>query len=376
LKHTDDITRLLRSGGRIYLSFLFLTLALLQACSKPADTSADKPKGSLITVAQAQAQDIEILEHAIGQLESLIDPTIAAEVSARVEQVLVHSGQSVKAGQLMAVLDNRDVNLEDQAAQAEARRLETLLANQKHTVARYNDLIRRKLIPQNQVDDAQAQEQALKDQLDGARARVAQAQRGMSKTRVHAPVDARVETQIVSPGDFVRVGDPLFKIVGEHRLHAHLPFPEAVVSKLSVGLTVRLSTPTAPQDRLSGKIHEIKPLIGTANRAVDVIVKVDDQRHWQAGASVNGEVVLGKRAGAILVPEQSVVLRPAGEVVYVINGDKATQRVVTTGQRSGATVEIASGLAGGETIAADGAGFLSDQAVVRIAETPKPMAQP
>ncbi len=131
-----------------------------------------------------------------------------------------------------------------------------------------------------------------------------------------------------------------------------------------------LSTPTAPEVILTGKIHEIKPVIGIANRAVDAIVRVDDQRHWQAGASVNGEVVLGRRAGAIMVPEQGVVLRPAGEVVYVVTGDKVKQRIVTTGQRVDAMVEIGAGLAAGERIAVDGAGFLSDEAAVRVADMP------
>ncbi len=76
---------------RQYLSILFIGLSTLQACSKPSDANSAKPKGSLITVAQAQARDIEVLEHAVGQLESLIDPTIAAEVAARVEQVLAHA---------------------------------------------------------------------------------------------------------------------------------------------------------------------------------------------------------------------------------------------------------------------------------------------
>ena len=62
----------------------------------------------------------------------------------------------------------------------------------------------------------------------------------------------------------------------------------------------------------------------------------------------------------------SVVLRPAGKVVYVINDGKALQRVVTTGIKQAGFIEILGGLAAGEHVVVDGAGFLTDQAPVRV----------
>jgi len=66
------------------------------------------------------------------------------------------------------------------------------------------------------------------------------------------------------------------------------------------------------------------------------------------------------------VPEASVVLRPAGEVVYVIQDKSAQQRVVKTGLRQQGQVEIVEGLAAGETVAMDGAGYLTDKAPVTV----------
>jgi len=174
-----------------------------------------------------------------------------------------------------------------------------------------------------------------------------------------------VEKQIVSPGDFVKIGDPLIQIISNQRLRAHLPFPENIAAKLQPGLKVRLTTPTSP-DTVTATIRELKPLIGESNRAVDVIADIVDQPGWQSGASVDGTVILGERPGAIVVPEQSVVLRPAGEVVYVIQNNVAHQRKVKTGLRQSGQVEILDGLAAGEQVAVDGAAFLTDQARVSI----------
>jgi hypothetical protein len=72
----------------------------------------------------------------------------------------------------------------------------------------------------------------------------------------------------------------------------------------------------------------------------------------------------------VLVPETSVVMRPAGKVVYAIQDGRAVAHVVETGARSKGRVEVTRGLAGGETVARDGAGFLTDGTTVTVKESP------
>jgi hypothetical protein len=123
------------------------------------------------------------------------------------------------------------------------------------------------------------------------------------------------------------------------------------------------------------KIDEIRPTVGTTNRALDAIVKFDNDGTFRGGGSVNAKIVLAVRENALTVPEQSVVLRPAGKVVYVVTEQDgrltAQQRVVETGIRQEGFYEILKGLAPGDRVAVDGAGFLSNGAVVAL---PKPAA--
>ena len=94
---------------------------------------------------------------------------------------------------------------------------------------------------------------------------------------------------------------------------------------------------------------------------------VDNPGEWRPDATVRGEIVLATHANAVVVPEQSLVRRPAGEVVYVIRDGKAAQRVVTPGERLDGLVEITAGLAAGDMVAVEGAPYLSDGAPVRLA---------
>jgi RND family efflux transporter MFP subunit len=351
---------------------LTLLVSLLVACGandKSTGKSAQEKQGqkpTLITITQVQNKSIEITEEAIGTLEGLIDPTIAAEVAARVIKVYVSPGQAVKQGQLIATLDATDFSLQRNEAQAEVARIEALLENQAKTVVRSQALVNKKFISQNVVDNELAQQNVLKEQLTGAKARVSSINHSSSKTKVFAPASGVVEKKIVDTGEFVKVGDPIVQIISNKRLRAHIPFPERISAQLKPGLKIRLSTPTSTQVVVS-VVRELKSMITESNRTVDVIADVTDQLDWQPGASVTGTVILGERPNAILVPEQSVVLRPAGEVVYVVKADTAHQVIVKTGLRQNGLVEIIDGLNANDTIASDGAGFLTDKAPVKIA---------
>ncbi|HQR50460.1 MAG TPA: efflux RND transporter periplasmic adaptor subunit [Methylophilaceae bacterium] len=349
------------------LCLLLAAALLLPACTKKAEdkSQAAAPPATLVTVTQAQTRQLEIFEQTIGSMESLIDPGVGAEVAAKVLKIFAHAGQEVKKGQLLAILDATDYTLQKREAEAEIARIEALLANQGRIVERNQHLVQKNFISQNALEDASTQQSALREQLEAARARVASIEHNGAKTQVFSPIDGRVEKQIVSPGDFVKQGDSLFQLIGTQKLRAHLPFPENVAAKLHPGQTVRLSTPTVPDQVYTTTIKEIKPLIGS-NRAVDIIADVVDQHGWQGGASVNGKVILGEHTQAVVVPEASVVLRPAGEVVYVIKDKAAAQHVVKTGLRQEGLVEITEGLNAGEIVAVDGAAYLTDKAPVNV----------
>jgi RND family efflux transporter MFP subunit len=343
---------------------------LLAGCGKQEDKPTKVAPATLISTAPAETISLEIREEAVGTIEGLIDPTVAAEVAARVVRVLVHPGQQVNKGDPIVLLDPTDFSLQRGEAQAEVARIQALIQNQQRVVERNQALVEKNFISQNAVEDSTTQLAALKQQLAGARSRLATIEHTGSKARVLSPLAGTVEKQIVSPGDFVNVGDPLIQIISNQRLRAHLPFPESIAAKLKPGLKVRLSTPTSPEE-VTSTIRELKPLIGETNRAVDVIADIVNEPGWQSGASVNGTVILGEREGAVVVPEQSVVLRPAGEVVYVIKDGVAYQRKVKSGVRQSGMVEIVEGLQAGEQVAVDGSAFLTDQAKVTVQPAPQ-----
>ncbi|HAF43736.1 MAG TPA: efflux RND transporter periplasmic adaptor subunit [Gallionellaceae bacterium] len=338
---------------------------LLVACDKKTEEKKAEISGVPVTVAQSESRKMALLEESVGVLESLADPVVSAEVAGRVAEVRAVAGAEVKAGQVLAVLDGRDAGLSRQAAQAEAGRVGSLSANQTRNLERLKQLREKNFISQAALDDAIAQNAATENQLSGARAQLGLAERTLGKTNVLAPVDGRVERQIAITGQYVKVGDPMFQVVSLKKLRARLPFPETLSGLVQRGMPVQISV-AGSDAKLNGKISEIRPMATANNRAFDAFALFDNPGNWRPGATVTATVVLEEHADAVTVPEQSVVLRPAGEVVYVVEAGVARQRVVQVGINQDGRVEITGGLQANETVVVDGAGFLTDGAKVAV----------
>jgi multidrug efflux pump subunit AcrA (membrane-fusion protein) len=136
---------------------------------------------------------------------------------------------------------------------------------------------------------------------------------------------------------------------------------------LKIGQTVRLRRPGNPNETASGVVTETRPVVGANNRAIEVIVNLENPGGWRSGGSISGAVITATREG-VLVPVSTVVRRPAGTVVYIVEGNTAKQRVVQTGDRTGSDVEIVSGLKADEVVVNVGAGFLTDGASIMVRE--------
>lgn len=144
-----------------------------------------------------------------------------------------------------------------------------------------------------------------------------------------------------------------------------LPFPEHVARQLRIGQNVRLTSFDTAAKTVTARVKEIRPALNSSTQTMEVIAELPAGQEWYSIGSVRGDVVVAVRRGATVVPEHAVVLRPAGGVVYVPEGDVVKERAVQTGQLRDGEIEILAGLKAGETVVVDGAGLLSDGAKIK-----------
>jgi membrane fusion protein, multidrug efflux system len=348
---------------RQFIVLIFFT-CLLISCGDSETKKKNSKKEIYITTSKATLTTFEDKEAAIGSIEGIIDPTISAEISGNVIKLYARTGSLVNKGDLLAEIESRDYKYQLTLAKAEVRRLETRLANQKKKYERNQKLVEKKFISSNALDTLLTEKNEASEELEVALSKRDIAKSSFEKTKIYAPISGKIEKQIPSIGDFLKIGDPIFQIINNKKLRAHIPFPEKLVSKLKSGIPIKLESPTSP-NKITVKIAELKPKLISDSRSIDVIADINDQSDWQPGASVKGTIIFSSRQG-LAVPEQSVVLRPIGQVVYIVNKDKVEQRKVEIGINQNGVIEIISGLKENEIVALDGAGYLTDQTIVKV----------
>lgn len=350
---------------------ILATLAL-GACSKGDGSDSDSENNGrnvLISVVDAEVRDLPIWLETAGRVHSQSAPTLAAEVAGRITMVTADTGDRIEQGQLLAETDTSTLLLQQQAAQAGIERLQVHIANGERRVERFETLSAKNLSSQIQLDDAKEQLAAFRADYKAAEAQLAIVNDSLAKSRIVAPVSGIIQQRMIATGDFVARGQPLFKITRPELLQAWLPYPESVALRIHIGQPARIYSPLTPGEFVEGEITDLQPSVGIGSRAIMAIVDLQDPGNLRPGATISGEILVETRKAAVMVPNLSIVHRPAGDLVYVIKDNKAEARMVTSGHREGNLVEIQSGLEINETIAADGAAFLTDGADVSIVES-------
>ncbi len=353
---------------------LLASALLLAACGdksgeeKGSEAKAAAPERAIsVTATTVEATSVPIVLEAVADVQSTRAPTIGAEISGRVTELLVDVGDVVARGDALGQIDRSGILLELDVARAERSRVEALTKNQELVVKRQYDLKKKSFVADSAIDDAEAQLRALTEQLKVARAQVALAEYKLSKSTITAPLAGKVDARRVSVGDYVKDGAALFTIADTESLRLRMIFPEPAMGQLHEGVPLKVMSAVDPGKLFAANISEIRPQVDGANKGVTAYADLPDPSVTRAGASAAVWATVAVHEDAVVVPQLSLVRRPAGEVVYVLGSDNhVSERKVVSGARLENEIEIVEGLAPGEQVVVDGAGFLTDGALVEV----------
>ena len=332
--------------------------------------SSGKTKRINVTVAPVETTDVVERVRSVGTIQALHRIQMAAEVAGTVASIRAEEGDEVAAGDLLATLEEEPFRLAVQRAQAQVGRLEAQIANQRREIERLEKLKERDYSREAELDQARTRLDVLRQELSGAQAELGLRQRDLDKSRLKAPLRATVQERLVAPGDYVRPGDPAYRLAVTHRLKLRFPVPETRLERIRPGLPVTVETPLAPGRSFSGKVKSLLPEVSEDSRNARVLVEMDNPGPLRPGATARAAIRIGTREGALMAPEGCIVARPAGSVVYRVgkDGESVTEVAVKTGLRQNGRVEIRSGVEAGDRLVKDGAQNLTDGAAIRVRE--------
>jgi len=396
-----------------------------RARTPAAATEAEASPLVSVRVARAVRQTIAAQVTALGTVFPREQATVSAKVGAQIQRMPLLKNRVVRAGEVIAVLESRDLQAQRSEAvaalneaQANARSLTTgtipqtnaqdekalrdaraNVANTRNTYERRLALFQKGGISQKELEASQLALTTAQDDLrlaeqtttlranalnpndralaaarvEGARQHVGTLDAQLSYAIIRAPISGVVTDQFQFEGEFASPGGKLVNIADISEVTVKAPFADTIASQLKVGNTATILPTDIAGERMTGQVSLISRASDPVNRTVEVWVNL---ANGAGRLSANGaaQVVIDTQASkdAVVVPASAVTLDAtnAGEgTLMVVDADSvAHETKVTIGIRTGNLVEIVSGLEGGETIVVEGNYALPDGTKVEIAK--------
>jgi RND family efflux transporter MFP subunit len=377
----------------------------VSACSSGNAKTTDLPKAAPVEVSAVAAteQPIARFIRVTGSLTAEEQADVAAETAGRVVATPVERGSAVAEDAVLIRISPTETDAQLKEAEANAAQIEARLgitegrpfdvnavpevqnAKASYDLAtseftRIKSLLDQRVVSQSEYDQRQTQMEAARQQYEAAknaaaqqyqsllaaRARVSLARKAFTDTIVRAPFNGAVAERLVSVGDYVTRGMKVAVLVRINPLRVKLTVPEQFISAVSAGEPVDFEVEAYPGRHFVGTVQYVSPSLQADQRALTIEAVVPNPKgELKPGLFATARIERLDRTPGVLVPSAAVLTAAGTSRVFVTNGDKAEERLVTIGQTVGDLVEVSSGLKAGERVATKNVGQLSDGNAVR-----------
>lgn len=366
----------------------------LAACGKAsAPAEGTSPPAVPLTVITADRRPVERVFEVSGTVRGRNTAILTSRIIAAVREVRVRAGDRVRAGQLLAVLEDADVQAAVRRARADlvaategraaseqavrAAEVTARLAGVAHK--RMSFLLSQGAATQQAFDEAEGRQQTATSErelaaaqlrgggarIEEARAALIGAEAALAFTRISAPFAGRVIERRVDPGSQAAPGTPLLVVEDDGALRIESMVDESYASALSIGATAHLEVESAGRVG-DGRVIEIVPALDPVSRAFLVKLELAAPPAAPTPVILPRPGMFARVRFPIGVEERLTVpataIRPEGELdrLFVLEGGRARLRLVTLGQRQGDNVEVLAGLDPGEVVVSAPPGALLD----------------
>ena len=355
---------------------------------KQAQPSAQKKKGGgrVITVSVSKVRLGTLRDDLFltGALKAKEEVDVTAKATGRVEKIYFEIGDRVEVGDLIAELEDDELQQQVRRAVASIGVTRALSAqraaereNARAELARAKSLLDDGLIsPQDQASTrtrlavADAQVEFAKAQTQQAEAELRELRIRLEQAKIYASISGFVAERYADTGALLGPSNPILKIVNLSTMITLANVPERNLGRLAIGNRAKIEVDAIPGRTFRGRIARIAPVLDAATRTILVEIDVPNSDNvLKAEMFVRIQLETGMTREAILIPREGLVYRGAQPGVYVVEGDRPVFRVIETGLTREDDVEVLANLDPGVRIVGRGATMLEAGDRISIVES-------
>ncbi len=326
--------------------------------SKPAGASSrpsgHKSKATAVAVAPVTKGAISAFYETTATLESERTAPILARAKGVVQALKFEEGDTVKKGQVLVRIEDADLKLRLEQAEAKT-------AGLKDRFQRLERMVAKKLVPAEEFE-------SVRHDLRSAQATEDLARLELSRTRVRAPFAGKVVRRHVEVGQTVNDSTPVFDLADFDPLLARVHVPSKELKRIAQDQPVRLVLDSSGA-KLEGRIKLISPIIDPTTGTIKVTVEISKYPEGtRPGDFAQVSIVTEQRQERLLAPRTAVIDERGTKVVFVAEAGKAARKVVEVGFEQDEWAEIVSGLSLGESVVIKGQHSVKDGQPIKIVE--------
>lgn len=312
------------------------------------------------SLAIVEKRDIESTIEVSGDVTPAFQLDVKAEVGGKLKALHIVPGQTVKEGDLLVEIDDRDLLTEKESALTEIEGTKLSMEKSKKNFERARELFGEKLISREVFDNLTAEFDLSQNSLVKAQRKLQLVEDRLRKTKVLSPTDGTaltvpvIEGQVVIAAASVNSGTTLMTIANLSKLLIEMHINQVDKAKLSLEKVVQIRTEALKDEAMDARISFIAPIATTKSSVkgfqVQAVIDKPDPR-LSPGMTVTLTIPIAHAEDAISVPVTAVFKSDGNKkVVYVKNGDATEKREVKVGVSNIDHAEILNGLKEGEQI--------------------------
>ena len=347
---------------------------------EPGNTPTDRGPSVAVRMIEARSAVKPVLYEAVGTVKARLSATVSSKLMGVIQAFKVKEGDLVKQGDLIVVLDDRQVSAQlsqAQAAFSEAQRAEagaisaqtaaeagaqmarlsyernqTLLAGGAITQEAFETVDAQHKQAQAALDQAQAMVEAARFRISQAKAAVDAAAVARKDARVLAPFDGKVTAKLADTGGLAAPGTPLLTLEREGGYRVDLVVPEAYIHSVRKGQPVDVRIPAVGEPSIAGTVDVIVPSADQGSRIFVVQVSISATESLRSGMFARVPLSIGEQR-SMRIPESAVVRQGQLTGVFIVDQKNSARfRLIRTGRVYGDQVEVISGIKDGTRLVA------------------------